>query len=226
VNSLYQFVRKYTLVKKLQLINQATRTAPNKNLLDVGCGTGEFLNTCKNGGWQVRGIEPDTDARALGMKNYALQVDEESQLDALEAQSFTCITMWHVLEHVPHLNERIQQLKRILHDSGKLIVAVPNCSSYDAQYYQQHWGAFDVPRHLHHFKPADISALFEKNGMKVERVLPMVFDSFYVSLLSEKYKHQSTKLLSGFFRGLVSNLKAATKNNNSYSSQIYIISKN
>ena len=225
VNSMYQFVRKYTLVKKLQLINQVTKSSTDKSLLDVGCGTGEFLNTCKNAGWQVQGVEPDSDARSLSIKNYGLDVHEESQLDLFADESFTCISMWHVLEHVPHLNDRIQQLKRVLKPNGKLIVAVPNCSSHDAQHYQQFWGAYDVPRHLHHFKPADIQNLFEKNGMKVDNVLPMVFDSFYVSLLSEKYKHNKIKLLSGFYRGLVSNLKAATKNNNSYSSQIYIISK-
>jgi 2-polyprenyl-3-methyl-5-hydroxy-6-metoxy-1,4-benzoquinol methylase len=226
VNSIYQFVRKYTLVKKLQLINQVTgKSKEVKSLLDVGCGTGEFLNTCKNAGWNVQGIEPDTDARALGSKNYGLTVSEESQLDVFGADSFDGITMWHVLEHVPHLNERIQQLKRILKPNGKIIVAVPNCSSHDAQHYQQYWGAYDVPRHLHHFKPTDIQNLFEKNGMKVDNVLPMVFDSFYVSLLSEKYKHNKTKLFAGFFRGLISNIKAASKNNNTYSSQIYIISK-
>jgi 2-polyprenyl-3-methyl-5-hydroxy-6-metoxy-1,4-benzoquinol methylase len=225
VNSIYQFVRKYTLVKKLQLINNATKKSAAKNLLDVGCGTGEFLNTCKNAGWQVQGIEPDDDARNLAVNNYQLTINQESHLDAIAAESFSCITMWHVLEHVPDLNARIQQLKKILTNDGKIIVAVPNCSSYDAQYYKQFWGAYDVPRHLHHFKPNDIELLFGNNGMKVERVLPMVFDSFYVSLLSEKYKHNSTNLLAGFYRGLVSNMKAASKNNNTYSSQIYIISK-
>ena len=225
VNSLYQFVRKFTLVKKLQLIEKINKKSDTKYLLDVGCGTGEFLNTCQNAGWQVQGIEPDNYARNAAQKKYHLTVNDEDYLSTAFENSFDCITMWHVLEHVPNLNERLQTLYKLLKPNGRLIIAVPNCSSYDAQQYQKYWGAYDVPRHLHHFTPNDIQALVSKNSMEVERVMPMIFDSFYVSLLSEKYKTGSSKLLSGFWTGLVSNIKAATKNNNTYSSQIYLIRK-
>jgi len=225
VNGLYQTVRKYTLVKKLQLINNITKIKGEKHLLDIGCGTGEFLNTCKNGGWQTQGIEPDTDAKSMAEKNYSLSIADESFFDKEATQLYNCITMWHVLEHVPHLNERLQAIHKLLSKNGKLIVAVPNCSSNDAAYYKEYWGAYDVPRHLHHFTPKDIELLMQNNGMVVERILPMVFDSFYVSLLSEKYKTGKNNIVSGFVRGLISNIKAAAKNNNTYSSQIYIIAK-
>jgi 2-polyprenyl-3-methyl-5-hydroxy-6-metoxy-1,4-benzoquinol methylase len=225
VNSLYQFVRKFTLVKKLQMIEKVNKASDTKYLLDVGCGTGEFLNTCKNAGWQVQGVEPDNDARKAAQKNYHLTVNDEAYLDTAFENSFDCITMWHVLEHVPNLNERLTALNKLLKPNGKLIVAVPNCSSYDAQNYQEYWGAYDVPRHLHHFTPNDIKQLMNNNGLVVESILPMVFDSFYVSLLSEKYKTGKSNLVSGFWTGLVSNIKAATNNNNTYSSQIYLIRK-
>jgi 2-polyprenyl-3-methyl-5-hydroxy-6-metoxy-1,4-benzoquinol methylase len=226
VNSLYQFVRKFTLVKKLQLIEKINKKSETKYLLDVGCGTGEFLNTCSNAGWQVQGVEPDNYARNTAQKKYKLTVNDEDYLNTAFENSFDCITMWHVLEHVPNLNERLQTLYKLLRPNGRLVIAVPNCSSFDAQQYQKYWGAYDVPRHLHHFTPNDIHALVAKNNMEVERVMPMIFDSFYVSLLSEKYKTGSSNLISGFWTGLVSNLKAAIKNNNTYSSQIYLIRKN
>jgi ubiquinone/menaquinone biosynthesis C-methylase UbiE/transcription elongation factor Elf1 len=225
VNSLYQFVRKFTLVKKLQLIERLTKQSKSqsKYLLDVGCGTGEFLNACKNAGWHVQGVEPNTDVRNAAQKKYHLTVNDENYLESAFENSYDCITMWHVLEHVPHLNERILRLSKLLKPNGTLIVAVPNCSSYDAKHYGKFWGAYDVPRHLHHFTPKDIETLANNNSMVLDKVQPMLFDSFYVSLLSEKYKTGTTNILSGFWRGLISNLKAAVKNNNSYSSQIYLI---
>lgn len=225
INSVYQFVRKFTLVKKLQLIEKINKqsNSQSKYLLDVGCGTGEFLNTCKNAGWQVQGIEPDVDARKAAQNNYHLSINDENYLNSAFEQSFDCITMWHVLEHVPNLNERIQVLSKLLKANGRLIVAVPNCSSNDAQYYGKYWGAYDVPRHLHHFIPKDIESLASNNGMVLEKVQPMIFDSFYVSLLSEKYKTGSSNIISGFWRGFVSNMKALVRNDNSYSSQIYIL---
>ena len=221
VNYLYQTVRKYTLGKKLDLINSLNQKG---KLLDIGCGTGEFLNACKMDGWETTGVEPDQDARALGIKNYGINVLQEEALKTLPEAGFDIISMWHVLEHVPNLNERVGELKKLLKPSGSIIIAVPNCSSKDALDYKEFWGAYDVPRHLWHFTPKDIKALFSSQGMKVEQILPMKFDSFYVSLLSEKYKTGSANLLRGFLSGLSSNM-AASKTGNTWSSQIYIIKK-
>lgn len=222
VNTLYQFVRKYTLVKKLQLINKQHRKG---KLLDIGSGTGEFLSFCKKGGWSVTGIEPNEKARSFATQQYGLAVLPEEQLQNLPNGEFSIITLWHVLEHVPHLNERIIQIKEKLNDTGKVIVAVPNPSSYDANHYKQYWAAYDVPRHLYHFTPDTIEQLFKKHGFTLEQVKPMVFDSFYVSLLSEKYKKNSLQLFRGFMTGLVSNLKGAAANGRKFSSQIYIFKK-
>ena len=214
-------VRKHTLEKKLSLVNSL---GSKGKILDVGCGTGEFLSICKRGGWETLGIEPDQDAKALGIKNYGLSVLQETALKTLPESSFDIISMWHVLEHVPNLNERLRDLKKILKPGGSIIVAVPNCSSKDALRYKQFWGAYDAPRHLWHFTPKDIQAIFSEQGMRVDRILPMKFDSFYISLLSEKYKTGNANLFSGFLSGLSSNM-AASKTGNTWSSQIYIIKK-
>lgn len=221
INSTYQSVRKYTLLKKLQLISKHYKTG---RILDIGCGTGEFLNVCKNAKWQTVGIEPDDDAREMAIKNYGLDVHQESDLVFLENASFDVISMWHVLEHVPKLNERVEELKRLIKPNGIIIIAVPNCSSLDAKTYQQNWAAYDVPRHLYHFSPKDIETLFRNHGMKVFRILPMIFDSFYVSMLSEKIKTGKINLLRSTWNGLRSNI-SALKNGKTYSSQIYLIRK-
>lgn len=221
INSAYQSVRKYTLLKKLQLISRFYKTG---KLLDIGCGTGEFLKTFKDAKWETLGIEPSDDARKMAIQNYGLDVREEWGLKNLEPESFDVITMWHVLEHVPHLNERISDLKRLLKPGGMIVIAVPNCSSLDAKNYGANWAAYDVPRHLYHFTPKDIETLFKKHELKVFKTLPMVFDSFYVSMLSEKYLSGKSNLISALWNGFRSNL-SALKTGKTYSSQIYLIRK-
>ena len=221
INSTYQSVRKYTLLKKLQLISKFYKTG---NILDIGCGTGEFLNTCKNAKWQTLGIEPDPDARQMGIQNFGLDIREEAELRNLNDASFDIITMWHVLEHVPKLNERVQELKRLIKPGGVIIIAVPNCNSLDAKIYKENWAAYDVPRHLYHFTPKDVDSLFALHGMKIFRILPMIFDSFYVSMLSEKIKTRRTNIIRATWNGLRSNLHAL-KSGKTYSSQIYLIRK-
>jgi 2-polyprenyl-3-methyl-5-hydroxy-6-metoxy-1,4-benzoquinol methylase len=221
INTAYQFVRKYTLRRKLALISSLVTKG---RLLDIGCGTGEFLAVCKEAGWNVSGIEPSKEAREQAIQNHQLEVHNEDKLSEYANESFDMITMWHVLEHVPKLQERIRDIKRLLKKGGILVVAVPNCASGDALHYKEYWAAYDVPRHLYHFRPNDIQKVFEEKEMKVVDMLPMKFDSFYVSMLSEKYLHGKQRIFHALWRGLLSNLSASRKGT-TYSSQIYIIKK-
>jgi len=221
VNFLYQTVRKYTLLKKLQLVSKYYRTG---KILDIGSGTGDFLRTMKSAKWETIGIEPSESTRKFAIKNYALDVRNESDLGLLESNSFDVISMWHVLEHVPNLNARLEDLFRLLKPNGLIIIAVPNCNSLDAKIYKENWAAYDVPRHLSHFTPKDIETLFHKHQMKVFKILPMIFDSFYVSMLSEKYRSGKINVIRSTWNGLRSNL-SALKSGKTYSSQIYLIRK-
>ena len=213
---IYQVVKKYTLKKKLSLINSFQ--SEERLLLDIGCGTGDFLHYCKQHGWRVDGVEPNRKAKKIAEDKSELHL--KNSIEEINAQ-YDVITMWHVLEHVPNLLEYISKLKLLLKENGVLIVAVPNHKSYDATYYKECWAAYDVPRHLWHFSKESMSVLFSKVEMKVEKTLPMYFDSFYVSLLSEKYKTGSNNFIKAFFIGLLSNLKAVSTKE--YSSLIYII---
>jgi 2-polyprenyl-3-methyl-5-hydroxy-6-metoxy-1,4-benzoquinol methylase len=215
-DKVYQTVKNTTLKRKLKLINSFNTTS--KTILDVGAGTGDFLNVCKNNNWQVFGTEPDLGARTIASnKGVAL----EEGLSKFENKKFDVITLWHVLEHVENLQEYITTLHSLLAKDGKLIIAVPNYKSNDANYYKQFWAAFDVPRHLWHFSQQSIAKLFSLENMIVEKVLPMKFDAYYVSLLSEKYKSKKMKPLKSFYRGFISNYKAASSKE--YSSLIYIL---
>ena len=212
----YHFVKSIALKNKLNLINLLQ---PNKGkILDIGSGTGEFLSVAKNDGWQTIGVEPSGKAKAIAINKGISFVEQTTEL---ENNSFDVISMWHVLEHVPDLDKQIKELKRLLKPTGTLIIAVPNFKSFDAKHYGNFWAAYDVPIHFWHFSKTAIKLLFEKEEMQLEKVLPMKFDSFYVSLLSEKYKSGKMNFIKAFFIGLQSNWYA--RKNFEYSSHIYII---
>lgn len=216
VNKLYKLVRSFTLKSKLNLVR------PNlggKLLLDIGAGTGAFLSEVQKKYPNVKGVEPDQDAAQLASEKYGLQLLPESHLNNLEDKSCDVITMWHVLEHVPRLKDRVEELSRILADDGIVVIAVPNYQAYDATYYDKYWGAYDVPRHLYHFDKQSIELLFSGFGFKLKETRIMPFDSFYVSILSEKYKNGKNNLLKGMWIGLLSLIKGLSGNT---SSLIYI----
>jgi 2-polyprenyl-3-methyl-5-hydroxy-6-metoxy-1,4-benzoquinol methylase len=223
VNKLYHIVRKRTLQKKLRLIQHHTGLQKG-NLLDVGAGTGAFINTAVEGGWNSTGLEPDEDTRKLANSLYKTALKPSAELFELAPESFDAITMWHVLEHVHELQRYMAQLRVLLKQHGKLFIAVPNYTSYDANMYKSNWAAYDVPRHLYHFSPQSIKELLALHQLKLEVILPMWYDSFYVAMLSEQYKTGKSNLLKAGFAGMLSNLKALA-NLERCSSLIYVIGK-
>ena len=223
INRLYHSIRKITLTVKRNLIKKETGITTGK-ILDAGCGTGAFLNEMKNSGWAITGLEPDETARKNALELFNINPLPSNKIFDFPPESFDAITMWHVLEHVHQLQEYIAQLKKLLTKNGRLFIAVPNYTSYDAQHYNQYWAAYDVPRHLYHFSPQSIKILMAAHGLQVIKMKPMWFDSFYVSMLSEQYKNSKGNVVGAFITGLVSNLKALG-NKEKCSSLIYIINK-
>lgn len=215
----YHLVRNIALKRKLNLINKFGFEA--KNLLDIGCGTGDFLKVAQEGKWNITGIEPDKRARGIANKKTNNKVFKTETLEQLEAGSFDVITLWHVLEHLPNLEEQIVLFKKLLKPNGSMVIAVPNYKSFDAKYFESFWAAYDVPRHLWHFDKKAISNLFNSVDMKLSNILPMKFDAYYVSLLSEKYKSGRMNPIKSFWIGWRSNRKARRSKN--YSSLVYIL---
>ncbi|MBK8141518.1 MAG: class I SAM-dependent methyltransferase [Chitinophagaceae bacterium] len=223
INSLYQSVRKRTLKQKRKLIERVTGLTKG-NLLDVGSGTGAFAGEMKKNGWSVTGLEPDEDARNVAKQSFGVDLSDIRGFYELPNETFDAITLWHVLEHVHDLQGYMAKLQLLLKDNGKIFIAVPNYTSKDASVYKEYWAAYDVPRHLYHFSPQSMKVLIEKHGMKLLRYKPMWYDSFYVSMLSSKYKNGKTNLVAAFFNGLLSNL-GASADVKKCSSVIYIIGK-
>ncbi|HTE34222.1 MAG TPA: class I SAM-dependent methyltransferase [Chryseolinea sp.] len=223
IDKIYHLVRRFTLRWKVNLIKKRTTAHPLR-VLDYGCGTGDFLTACQAQGWEIAGVEPSAAARAVAAERTRSTI--ASDLKQLKSDNFHVITLWHVLEHVSDLNGILQQLKDKLTPTGIIFIAVPNHNSNDAKHYQQTWAAYDVPRHLWHFSQDTMHLLLAKHQLKLVSTVPMKLDSFYVSMLSEKYLHGQPSPITmarGLLQGMQSNIKARKKYE--YSSLIYIVRK-
>tara|TARA_B110000879_G_scaffold19898_1_gene24470 strand:+ start:8634 stop:9491 length:858 start_codon:yes stop_codon:yes gene_type:complete len=218
-DNVYQIVKRHTLKKKVALLNSFL--PEQKTVLDIGAGTGDFLHACKKDNWKVVGVEPSIKAREIAeSKNVLL----EKELSFFKGQKFDVITLWHALEHVENLEAYTQSLQELLKENGTLLIAVPNYKSFDASHYGSFWAAFDVPRHVWHFSQTSIQKIFALVSLKVVQTIPMKFDAYYVSLLSEKYKNGKMNILKSFWIGFQSNSKA--KRSSEYSSLIYVLKNN
>jgi 2-polyprenyl-3-methyl-5-hydroxy-6-metoxy-1,4-benzoquinol methylase len=216
---IYYLVKNYTLRKKLSYIE---KYHPEKGLLlDIGAGTGDFLKKAQERGWETVGIEPNLNARKRAIdKGIALQAD----LENLPPNKYKVITLWHVFEHIEDINNEINRLKESLAENGTLIIAVPNFRSYDAKHYRNYWAAYDVPRHIWHFSRTAIEKIFNSHQMELVNVIPMKFDAYYVSLLSEKYKTGFMNPFKAFYVASISNWKA--RSSKEHSSHIYVLKNN
>lgn len=223
ISKIYHKVRNVTLEKKKSLILKHTQKKSG-NLLDIGAGTGAFVNTMKLAQWNVLGLEPDDTAIANAKNKYNILLQNPDDLFQQNLQTFDAITLWHVLEHIHTLQEYLQQFHSILKNDGKLFIAVPNYTSYDATYYKEFWAGYDVPRHLYHFSPKSMEMLAKKNNFKVIKTYAMWFDSTYVAMLSEQYKTGKQNFIKAIFIGMLSNIKAVFNNKNC-SSVIYVLEK-
>ncbi|WP_018278192.1 class I SAM-dependent methyltransferase [Capnocytophaga cynodegmi] len=218
-DKVYQAVKNINLKSKIRIISKYKKE--KIQLLDIGAGTGDFVLSCKKQmNWETTGIEPNEKARQLAEKK---QIRLLENYDDLKEKSFDVITLWHVLEHIPDLENQIQKINSLLKEDGILIVAVPNYKSWDAQHYKQFWAAYDVPRHLWHFSKTSIQKIFIPKGFQLLEIKPMLFDAFYVSILSEQYKTGKKNFIKGFINGTRSNLYGMRKKE--FSSHIYILQK-
>jgi 2-polyprenyl-3-methyl-5-hydroxy-6-metoxy-1,4-benzoquinol methylase len=206
VNTMYHIVRNRTLASKFHMLEKVTKLRKARHL-DIGAGTGAFVQYMNKRGWKSVGIEPDCEARKQALLHHDTRLQEAEELGSFPPESFDAVTLWHVLEHVHDLYPYMHQIKKIMNPRGVVFIAVPNYTSYDGRKYGSSWAAYDVPRHLYHFSPQAMRWLLKEAGFELIGEVPMWWDSFYISLLSEKYAGHGAALPKGFLTGLNSNLK-------------------
>ncbi len=217
---LYESVKKVNLKHKYKLATQGLNIG---KMLDIGCGVGDFLHTAEEHGWTCTGVEPSEDAKAIAKAKTKANIINSEDMEKIPDATFDLITMWHVLEHVDDLKWQIEQLHRLTKTKGRIVIAVPNYKSYDAQYYKELWAAYDVPRHLSHFNKNVLTKIFKSKNLELVRTDKLIWDAYYISYMSEQYKQHKFPLLKGTFRGCISNCKA--RHTKEWSSMVYIFEK-
>lgn len=220
IPKVYERVKSINLKHKYRL---ATNGMQPGKLLDIGCGVGDFLHTAEMHGWECIGVEPSEDAKAIAQKRMKGKIFVSEELEGFPDGAFDVITMWHVLEHVDDLKWQIAQLQRLVKPSGRVVIAVPNYKSYDGQFYKEHWAAYDVPRHLNHFNRITLSKIFKTSGLEIVKMDELKWDAYYISYLSEQYRHHSLPLVRGLYRGFISNCKA--RRSGEWSSLVYVFER-
>lgn len=220
IPKIYETVKKVNLKHKYKLATSGTRKG---KLLDIGCGVGDFIHTAEKNGWKCIGVEPSEEAKTIARKRIRANIITSEELEQIPEASFDLITMWHVLEHVDNLKWQIEQLQRLIKPQGRIMIAVPNYKSYDAQFYKELWAAYDVPRHLCHFDKNTLTKIFKSKGLELKKTEKLIWDAYYISYMSEQYKHHSLPLVKGIVRGLISNFKA--RKTGEWSSLVYIFEK-
>ena len=200
----------YTAVKALRTTSKKkllkTHHGSFDSILDIGCGDGMFLSGFRDK--FVKGVEPSPRARAQCAKKNLDVAESISEVTG----SFDLITLWHVLEHLPDLKGDLKRIYNLLSDDGSLFVAVPNCNSWDAEYYGAFWAGYDVPRHLWHFDKKGLEATLINAGFEITGYEAQTLDLFYVAYLSEKYKGSRAALLRGVLTGVYAVLTKKTSN--------------
>lgn len=218
IPKIYESVKKVNLRHKRKLATEGMKAG---TLLEIGCGVGDFLHEMEQNGWNCTGIEPSKEAKAIAKNRVKAKLLDPNEIATLEDESFDLITLWHVLEHVDNLKEEVMHLQRLLKKGGCLVLALPNFKSADAEFYKEYWAAYDVPRHLNHFCRESINNIFKTTKLKLKKTDKLVWDAYYISYMSEKYKNHTLPLLKGAMKGLISNSKA--RKSGEWSSLVYVL---
>lgn len=220
IPKLYERVKSINLKHKYKI---ATAGKEIGKLLDIGCGVGDFLHTAEEHGWKCTGVEPSDEAKAIAQKRIQANILKSEDLEQIPSETFDVITMWHVLEHIDDLRWQVTQLQRLIKPDGRIIIAVPNYKSYDAEFYKEKWAAYDVPRHLNHFNKNTLIKIFSSNNLALKDTDKLRWDAYYISYMSEQYRLHKFPLLRGAYRGMVSNCKA--RRSKEWSSKIYVFER-
>ncbi|MGE5215375.1 MAG: class I SAM-dependent methyltransferase [Chloroflexota bacterium] len=139
----------------------------HKRLLDFGCGGGELLTTARALGMDVFGVEINPYQRRYLTERGLLVAPS---LGEFTGQTFDVVVFSHVLEHIPSPQSLLLEVGKLLGGGGRLLLSMPNLSSYLARLLGRFWAGLQIDQHIWHFTPKTIAALVDRCGYDLEKV--------------------------------------------------------
>jgi ubiquinone/menaquinone biosynthesis C-methylase UbiE len=174
-------------------------------VLDIGCGRGVMLRALLDLGHEAYGVEIAAEAASGADPRAQITIAPELSQAGYDDNTFDAVILWHVLEHLPHPEQTLAEIRRILRPGGRLILAVPNFGSLQSRRTANNWFHLDLPRHLYHFTPATLQRLLACNDFHCEsmRHLALLQNSFgwLQSLLNRTSGTPRNSLYSLLHRG-------------------------
>ena len=159
----------------IRLLYGHSRWMPNLpqgvKVLDFGCSTGTFLNSLKDRGWNLHGV--DMSGKAVNYAKEVLGLNViRGTLEEIDFPSnhFDVVFAWHVLEHLLNPLRTLKEINRILKPNGYFIFAVPNAASWEWRVFKNKWYDLDPPRHLFHYTSKTASLFLQKADFRIERI--------------------------------------------------------
>jgi len=222
IYGVYHQARKLMLKFKLSTIKKFNK---GSKILDIGSGSGYFINFMKLNGYDVSGVEISEKAVALCRDKFNITVNSPADFLAKKLPTnFDIISLWHVFEHVYNYEEYFEIIHNSLNENGKVFVALPNPDCFEAKYYKEYWNGFDTPRHLWHFSPRTFKKFVENRGFNMISMKRLPLDPFFNAMVSSSYQSGFKFLPYTFTIGLISFLNGLF-NRNKASSLIYVLKK-
>lgn len=181
ITSLYNRISKIPVIgyfpKQLMNVKVAGNIYRNLNkksrILDVGCGSGAFLNSLKNDkGCEVYGVDISEAALEQAKSSFGLDIFKGTITEAPFPEAhFDIITAWWYLEHISDPHTTIAKISSLLKNNGYCIIGVPNYESFNARHFKDKWYHLDCPRHLCIWTPRAITRLLENHGLAVTKII-------------------------------------------------------
>ncbi len=160
------FTTDYCDWRRIRWVEKSVENNQSRKILDIGCGSGTFLETAKRRGWQTVG----TELNAENFQDSGLEVHEDLKKVAENhaPESFDAITLWHTLEHFKNPREILTKARELLNENGSILIAVPNFGGFQSKIFGGNWLHLDMPRHLFHFNFNALKLLLGQCGFSIK----------------------------------------------------------
>lgn len=176
-----------TLVRYREIIESLAEFRRNNTVLEIGCGSGELLEICREYGWEVLGNE---------LSNSALEVLKAKNIDCVPldfvsskiTNKFDVILLFEVLEHVTDPKALLDFCRQALRQGGLLLGTTPNSRSINSMCLGSDWSIYGLPEHLNVFSPRGLSALALESGFDIATLETRGFNPYDFILHIRKWK--------------------------------------